>query len=227
MHNIRIPRYENLVCSELGHDSPKHAGRRFFDHEPVEYEFNAWGFRTHSFDKLNSNSILVFGDSYTLGLGENINNCYTSVMEQQLGCPVFNISLNGASNDWIARRVQNMLSQVQPRAVVVHYTFTHRRELDNASWYDDERTLCEPTHTSAENFDNWQQNFNKIVSAVGQQPLIHSFIPKWHDVKVDYSNMPGTVLLPLEPLDRARDGFHYGVKTHQLLGQQLTNLLAF
>ena len=226
MHKIIIPRYANLSCSELGHDSPTHAGQKFFMHAPVQYQFNANGFRTHNFARLDSDCVLVVSDSYTLGMGENINCCYTTIIEQQLGWPVFNISLNGASNDWIARRTKDMLDIVQPRAIVIHYTFSHRREFYNTTWHDDERTLCEPVHTSTENFDNWQQNFNKIAVLARSTPLIHSFIPNWHDAPVDYAVMPGMILPPIESVDCARDGFHYGPRTHQLLANQITSLLA-
>jgi hypothetical protein len=225
MHNIIIPRYANLTCSELGHDSPQHVGNKFCNYTPVQYHFNANGFRTHDFSEIDSDCILVFGDSFTLGLGTNIENRFTDVMQQQLGLKVFNISLNGASNDWIARRVVDMLNFVQPRAVVIHYTFSHRREHADTTWFDDERTLCEPQYTDLENFYNWQKNFNLIVNTVGHIPLIHSFIPTWHTTLIDYLDIPGKVLPPVALLDTARDGFHYGIKTHQRLAHKLTNLL--
>ena len=158
MHNIIIPKYANLTCYELGHDSPQHAGSKFYNYTPVQYHFNANGFRTHDFSEIDSDCILVFGDSFTLGLGINVENRFTDILQQQSGVKVFNISLNGASNDWIARRVIDVMHFVQPSAVVIHYTFSHRREHVDTTWFDDERTLCEPQHTDLENFCNWQNN---------------------------------------------------------------------
>ena len=225
MHKIIIPRYANLSCSELGHDSPTHAGQKFFMHEPVQYQFNANGFRTHDFARLDSNCVLVVGDSYTLGMGENINCCYTTIIEQQLGWPVFNISLNGASNDWIARRTKDMLDIVQPRAIVIHYTFSHRRERPRSDWHDDERTECEPSYSSEENYQNWFTNFQTIQALAGDIKLVHSFITNWHDQPVDYAELGTDIIPPMTQLDFARDGFHYGPKTHLELANKITSLL--
>ena len=185
MQPFLIPRYANLKCNRLGLDSYDHVGKRFFDHEPVTYNFNANGFRTHEFNELNSECIVVFGDSCTLGLGENVQNRFTDIMQDILQHKVFNISLNGASNDWIARRVQDLLKYITPKALVIHYTFSHRRESSNIEWNDDERTLCSPEHSDDENFYNWLHNFRIITDISKNIPIVHSFIPNWHPITVD------------------------------------------
>ena len=55
-------------------------------------------------------------------------------------------------------------------------------------------------------------------------PTVHSFIPNWHPLSVDY--LESNMMAPIDQIDHARDGFHYGRKTHLLLAQQITNLLA-
>jgi len=226
--HIAIPFYANLQTDSLGLDSQAHCfNRQLFDqHVPVHYQFNSIGFRTHSVDQFKSNAILVIGDSFTLGLGNNIQDRYTDIIAQQLSHQVLNFSLNGASNDWIARKLQQLLPLFQPRAVVIHYTFSHRRERPQTDWHDDERTECEPIYSSQENYQNWFANFKTIQDLTGNIKLIHSFIRNWHDQPVDYSELGTNVIAPVSQLDLARDGFHYGPRTHQVLADQITSLLA-
>jgi hypothetical protein len=225
--HIQIPFYANLQADFLGLDSPDHCfNRRMFDqHSPVRYQFNQVGFRTHSVDQFKSNAILVLGDSFTLGLGNNIEDRYTNILEQQLSHQVLNFSLNGASNDWIARKLQQLLTLFQPPAIIVHYTFSHRRERPQSAWHDDERTECDPFYSSEENYQNWLKNFKKIQALSGTIKLVHSFIRNWHDQPVDYIELGENIIPPTPQLDFARDGFHYGPKTHQDLANQITKLL--
>ena len=225
--HIGIPFYSNLQTNSLGLDSPEYCfDRQLFDqHSIVNYQFNEIGFRTHLVDQFKSDAILVLGDSFTLGLGNNVTDRYTDVLEQQLSHQVLNFSLNGASNDWVARKLQQLLSLFQPRAIIAHYTFSHRRERSQTDWHDDERTECEPFYSSEENYQNWLANFKKIQALAGDIKLIHSFICNWHDQPVDYSVLGPNVIPPLPQLDFARDGFHYGPQTHQMLANTITNLL--
>ena len=226
-HHIHIPFYANLQSDSLGMDSQAHCyDRRMFDqHPPVSYQFNQVGFRTHSVDKFKHNAILVLGDSFTMGLGNNLPDRYTDILEQSLLHQVLNFSLNGASNDWIARKLQQLLQLFQPRAIIVHYTFSHRRERPQTDWHDDERTECEPLYSSQENYQNWFANFQTIQALAGDTKLVHSFISNWHDQPVDYAELGADLIPPMTQLDFARDGFHYGPRTHLELANKITSLL--
>lgn len=226
--HIAIPYYSYLKTDSLGIDSREHCiDRQTFDqHSLVHYQFNEVGFRTHPIDQFKSDAILVLGDSFTLGLGNNTVERYTDIIECELSHQVLNFSLNDASNDWIARKLQQLLLLFQPRAIVIHYTFSHRRERPQTDWHDDERTECEPFYSSEENYQNWLVNFKKICILAGNINLIHSFICNWHDQPVDYLSLGQNVIPPMIQLDFARDGFHYGPKTHRNLSDKITNLLA-
>lgn len=224
--HISIPYYQNMTCLELGMDSYSQcADKKWFEQWPdtVSYQFNSAGYRTH--ELIDPGCILVIGDSFTLGMGVNSDQRYTNLLEQQLNHQVANFSLNGASNDWISRKLSQLLRILQPRAVIIHYTFSHRRERPNLDWHDNERTECEPFYSSQENFDNWRKNFDQINSLCTGLQVIHSFIPQWHDQSVDYSMLGPTVVKPITITDYARDRFHYGILTHQHLAQVFTSLL--
>lgn len=224
--HISIPYYHDMNCSELGLDSRSQClDKKWFDQYPdnVSYCFNSAGYRTHN--TIGPNPVLVIGDSFTLGMGVNANQRYTDIMEQRLQHQILNFSLNGASNDWISRKLGQLLEVIQPRAVIVHYTFSHRRERPYPDWHDDERTECEPFYSREENFNNWQKNFDHINMLCSDLQIIHSFIPDWHDQVVDYTTLGSNVVAPMPIIDHARDKFHYGVLTHLRLAQVFTNLL--
>lgn len=224
---VAIPSYANVCCKFIGLDSQEHClDSAYFRSYPddVEYRFNEIGYRTKSVNEFRGNEILAIGDSFTLGLGVPLQHTWPCRLEQLLNYPVLNFSLNGASNDWLARKTQQLLQWFQPRAIVVHYTFSHRRERPCPDWHDDERTECEPFYTEQENLENWNRAFCYFSSL--PWPVVHSFIPNWHTTSIDHSLLNNNVLPPTQQIDFARDRFHYGVKTNQQLAESITNLLA-
>ena len=215
--SIGIPDYVNLQCDTLGLDSLEHCRdkQHFSSYGPVLYDFNKLGYRHGSHLDYRGDEILAVGDSFTLGLGVNREHTWPEQLSQLLDYPVLNFSMNGASNDWIARKTELLLKYFRPRCVIVHYSFTHRRENTRTDWTDSERTLCEPVNTDQQNIENWQANRNRLIQACADIPLIHTAIVNWHPNAV-----PG-VLVPSQT-DWARDRFHYGPNTHR---QFATNLL--
>lgn len=221
---VSIPYYANMECDSIGLDSLKNCfDKHHYNSYPnnIFYKFNSLGYRTS--DTFIGNEILAIGDSFTLGLGVNIEDTWACQLSKLLNYPVLNFSLNGASNDWIARRAQELLQFFNPKYLIVHYSFSHRRESPFADWQDDERTECEPLYSPDDNFKNWQKNFENISSL--NAPVVHSFIPGWHELSVDYTTLSGQIVSPVTVVDLARDGFHYGVETHRQLAQQISTSL--
>jgi len=218
--DLKIPRYADLQCDSLGHDSIEHCFDRelFRSFGSVCYQFNEIGYRTKPIAEFTGREIVAIGDSFTLGLGVNAVDRWSDQLELLTDLPVLNFSLNGASNDWIARRTNDLLTWFSPAYVIVHWSFSHRRETAEPTWFDDERTECEPGYEPQENFNNWLHNFQSIH----HDKVLHTAIPNWHD-DFEYDLWP--VMKPLRPIDLARDGFHYGPLTHRLLAEKITNLL--
>lgn len=224
LQTVKIPYYADLKCKTLGLDSPDHCiNKTYYKNYPheIDYTFNEIGYRCRPVDRYLGNEILAIGDSFTLGLGVNQQDSWVSQLEYLLDCPVLNFSLNGASNDWIARKIKDLLMVFNPRCIIVHYSFSHRREKSRTDWHDNERTECDPVYSSEENLANWQMNFNQIESY--GVPVIHSFITDWHDQPVDYAQLPKSTVPPIVKRDLARDSFHYGIKTHRSLAEKFYN----
>jgi len=218
--DLMIPFYADMRCDFLGLDSIEHCfdPAHFHNFGAVTYLYNEIGYRTRSVQEMKGHEILAIGDSFTLGLGVNSEHRWTECLESIIGYPVLNFSLNGASNDWIARRTQDLLRWFDPPAILIQWSFSHRRELANSDWFDDERTECDARYSDEENLQNWIDNFSKI----NHNRVIHSAVPNWHD-DFDYDSWP--VIAPPVILDRARDGFHYGPKTNRAIAQRFTSLL--
>ena len=224
IEQLKVGGYVNYSSSTLGIDSIDQCfDKSHFKRYPhlVTYQFNELGFRDIPVSEYLKNSIIVIGDSFTVGLGLPIELTYPKQLEKITNTQVLNFSLNGASNDWIHRKLQIILQYFNPAAVIIHYTFTHRRELDNHDWFDDERTLC-PVDQFDEisDYNNWFDNHSKIKVLTKNIPTIFSSIPNWHH-NVTYGNL---IKIP-KILDFARDKFHYGEKTCNTFAKELYKLL--
>ncbi len=97
---------------------------------PVTYKYNSRGYRDQEWPDDLNHAIWCFGDSFTVGLGSPIDHTWCHCLQQLSQQRVINISMAGASNNWIARKIQELLSEVVPRTIVTQWSYAHRRELD-------------------------------------------------------------------------------------------------
>jgi cation transport regulator ChaB len=68
------------------------------------------------------------GDSFTSGVGSPLEHTWPQILQQRVGTRTINVSLDGASNQWIARKAQSILSSVQPQVLVIQWSYVWRRE---------------------------------------------------------------------------------------------------
>ena len=216
-NQLEIGGYINYQSDTLGLDSYEHCfSKEAYKRYPhsVSYNFNELGYRERPINEYSQNAVIVIGDSFTVGLGLPVNLTYTAQLESLIGHQVLNFGLNGASNDWIARKLPLILNQFDPKAVIVHYTFSHRRERDEPTWFDDERTMCDPLPDQEQNYSNWLQAHSSIQITVGNIPTIYSHIPNWHPSKAS-----------VKQVDYARDNFHYGAVTCENLAREYADYI--
>lgn len=220
---LKIGGYVNFSADTLGIDSLEHCfDKQHYRRFPynVKYRFNELGYRERPLAEYSSRPVIVIGDSFTQSLGLPFEYSYSQQLENLLGTQCLNFSLNGASNDWISRKLSIILKYFCPCAVVVHYTFSHRREKNCPDWFDDERTLCPiDAEGTAQDLLNWQTNHKLIQDLLQDIPTVYSFISDWHRGSVDYGNM----IPPVTKIDLARDGFHYGIKTSRRFAENVAD----
>lgn len=97
----------------------------------VEYYYNNRGYRDHnwpdSLDELKQ-SVWCLGDSFTVGIGSPRKHTWSYALQQALNTRTINVSMDGASNNWIARQAVKILNAVNPAIMVIHWSYLHRRE---------------------------------------------------------------------------------------------------
>jgi len=97
----------------------------------VEYRYNNRGYRDQSWpDSLSelSKAIWCVGDSFTVGLGSPREHTWSYILQQSIGTRTVNVSMDGASNDWISRKSIDILKQIQPKLMIIQWSYVNRRE---------------------------------------------------------------------------------------------------
>ena len=173
----------NKRWSESGIDSlakclDKQHFRNFTQHHDVNYVYNSRGFRDDEWPttiKELKKCIWCFGDSFTVGLGSALSNTWVNILQQQSGIRCINISMDGASNKWISRKIQDVIRTIAPTNIVVQWSYFNRDELPNANLSDEDRRL----HPHA-NEETVTEEFLRFKSHVASLPpcVVHTFIPR-------------------------------------------------
>ena len=202
--NVKLTTKQNKIQTESGYDSLDLCEDKIqFKKYPykVVYNYNSRGFRDSewpsSIEELK-NAIWCFGDSFTVGLGSPIDRTWVNVLQQQTNKRCINVSLDGASNDWIARKVIEIIEEINPTNIVIQWSYLHRRENSDITLSDEDRRI-DPwvgainKKSDSENFNRFIENYNSIVTKNKNSNIIFSFIPNaffcvddlWDRVKGD------------------------------------------
>ena len=147
---------------------------------PVEYVYNSRGFRDaewpESVDELR-NAIWCIGDSFTVGLGSPLAHTWPYLLQQQSGRRCINVSMDGASNEWIARKTQRLIEEINPTDIVIMWSYTNRREKNDNSLSDEDRRIHIGTTNDLKNIIN----FKSCIDSVSHSNIIHTAIPNAYD----------------------------------------------
>ena len=137
-----LPSRINQCWEYSGMDSFEHClDKTHFKQYPhtINYQYNSRGFRDQewpdSVDELKK-AIWCVGDSFTVGLGSPVEHTWPWLLQKQTKLRTINVSMDGASNNWIARKTIDILQKIKPQHIVIHWSYTHRRESDYESVYD-------------------------------------------------------------------------------------------
>ena len=153
-----LPTRQNQIWTESGMDSLNDClDKKHFKSYPypIEYRYNSRGYRDAEWPEDVSeleNAIWCFGDSFTVGIGSPVEHTWAHLLQQHTNRRVINISMDGASNNWISRKAVEVLQLIKPKIIILHWSFTHRREytvqeIVNARWqnyYNDIRDTTWP-----------------------------------------------------------------------------------
>jgi len=178
-----LPTYSNLTATQTGIDSPEQCVD--IDHYrsypwPVVYKYNSRGYRDAEWPENLDQAIWCFGDSFTVGLGSVHAHTWTQQLQKQSGTRTINIGMNGASNNWIARKIQEFAAaDIHPRAVAIHWSYLHRREseswalesLVDQCWQKFYNNIRDDSWPRCEHFRNFELLPNAIKQEIKTQHL--------------------------------------------------------
>lgn len=148
LDDLYLPSRCNQHWQYSGIDSPEHCrDKTHFAQYPfaVDYRYNNRGFRDqewpNSVEELQQ-AIWCVGDSFTVGLGQPFEHIWPQMLQQVLRQRTINVSMDGASNSWIARRARQILTEVQPRVMIIMWSYACRTESSDHTAHDEARRLA-------------------------------------------------------------------------------------
>lgn len=180
--DLRIPSKENQFLTEMGTDSLSlcldldHFKNYPFD---VTYQFNSRGFRDQEWPEDLTNCIWCLGDSATVGVATPLSHTWVNLLQAKTQTRCINISLEGASNQWISRRAVQILNEIKPQTMVINWSYFHRSENSDTSKSDEDRR----NHYDVKLLDlisqirSFNESVDEVLQAKGDTNVVFSQCP--------------------------------------------------
>jgi hypothetical protein len=144
----------------------------------IDYGYNSRGFRDNEWpQELGSDTIWCLGDSFTVGLGSCFSHTWPQTLSRHSQHRVVNISMDGASNQWIARNVCDVYDLARPDNIVIMWSYLHRREKHNFDSSDLKRRQHYVKSTVAEDYANFNDCRKLVQMYCADSNLIEFAIP--------------------------------------------------
>ena len=140
LEQLIIPENKNKLLYTTGMDNPASClNKKHFDRYPwkIDYQYNSRGFRDHEWPDNLNDVIWCIGDSFTTGIGVPLEHTWWKVLHSRTNKRCINISMDGASNDWILRQLLYILQHFPQAKFVVVWSFITRNEIASEKIIDD------------------------------------------------------------------------------------------
>jgi hypothetical protein len=220
--NIILPDFllksrKNKLWYESGMDSSARClNQDHFNKYPyhITYNYNSRGFRDSEWpediEELKK-SIWCFGDSFTVGIGSPLNHTWVNILQDKQQQRCINISMDGASNYWIARKVITLLKTINPALIIIQWSYVTRNESPDTTQTDEARRIAWDNTNYNQLIVNNINLIRKVEHHKKNCKIIHSFVPEsgilsdnndiWKTVKgINWPKFPDT-LAKFEQLD--------------------------
>ena len=207
----------------------------------ITYSYNSRGFRDQEWPNTVQelrDAIWCIGDSFTVGLGSPLAHTWPVRLSKIANRRIINVSMDGASNDWIARTVENIVREIGPAQLVIMWSYTHRRERINPSLSNEDRRMLSENCTDHEDWANFLECKKRVDSITKSiQFAIPYFCPIYPSTNInndwalirgpdwpvnppstveELNSLPDWILHELENLHIKLDEFRDVVTTQQL-----------
>jgi len=151
-----LPSRINQTWSYSGIDSSEDClDKKHFESYPhdITYNYNSRGFRDAELPdtvEVLLSAIWCVGDSFTVGIGSPLEHTWPWILQQSTQRRTINVSMDGASNMWIARKSLDILHQINPSYLIVQWSYISRREKDldanlEKSWQSFYKNIAGPS----------------------------------------------------------------------------------
>jgi len=214
---LEVKKYINFQGKTIGMDCP--AECQNIEHynnykKEISYQYNSRGFRDTEWPKDLTNVIWCLGDSFTVGIGQPIEETWPKLLESKLKKRCINLGSDGCSNDTIALRAQEICKLYQPKYIIIMWSYFHRRKKNEDIHFD------KKDFGHDKDLVNFLKNFNIVKNLPTQ--VINCLIPNaFIDNKkhMDYFFSKNNIenILLFDQLDYARDYHHFDIKTSECI----------
>lgn len=149
---------------------------------PIEYAYNSRGFRDAewpmSLTELQE-AVWCIGDSFTVGIGQPLEHTWSNVLQKRINIRTINVSMDGASNDWICRRSLDIAKAINPKTMIIMWSYIHRNEDENHLLDDEQRRRHASKQSNFEDLSKWFMLVDRVrnISHKVIQLSIPEFIP--------------------------------------------------
>ena len=183
----------------------------------ISYVYNAHGFRCPELEGFVGGKVnIALGCSFTEGIGLPVDRVWPALLETKLECPVLNFGVAGGTTDSVARILTNISTLFDIQTVFILWPMLNRFEL----YLEDSIKYMQPgiadiEHTWALEGEMCIQRYYKNRLIVEQLAILYGYNVKQYTTleiidQCRYTNR-------LQDTDWARDGSHWGFKTHELI----------
>jgi hypothetical protein len=180
INQLILPELVGKKFTTTGIDSLAHCKNKFFFKNfplSIGYNYNSRGFRDNEWPADLQNAVWCVGDSFTVGLGLPFELTWPQQLQKQINFPVIIIAMDGASNQWIARQINLINSEIRPKHLIAMWSYFHRREHVDTALSDLQRRIRGQLENELEDFELFEQ----LILQVSADNLIHAVIPNCHE----------------------------------------------
>ena len=216
-------------------------GHPLYGENDIIYRFYSLGYRCPEFDAVADIHFVAIGCSYVMGSDLPQHALFHELFAEKLRAlvspktvVVWNLGLAGASNDYISRLLYLALPQLDPHILLINFTHMSRREYvsvqkQHINYIPNYIPTDEVTKDIFHHFASLSSPFDDQLNFFRNYKAIECLLTgcQWlysHSNKRDFESMAGHVDLNnfaglLRPIDRARDHWHPGPKSHRRLAE--------
>jgi len=214
MDYLTYPFNINKTCSTTGMDaisttaSNKQSGSSPISFRwatypyPIVYEYNSKGFRDKEWPANLDDVVLCLGDSFTKGVGVPYEHTWPSILQTNSKKHCINLGIDGAANRLLLNIAKQIISEYNPKYMIIMWSFKHRRYEDPWKFIHYEGDIY-----NSKSVEEFRYCFNTVNDLL---PNIYNTT-----VPTDTSDLTGlnNTLHQYNLLDFGRDRFHFDYLT--------------